>query len=321
MAEYVSEISDPKYKEEQEAYIAQLEAQNELPSGKALVRPSSGFVVKCTHRKRRDDNADSSKLYLNMVHSEQVAKPKANKTETGGSSWSLPYAIGPLRMEHDKSGNNLVPTFDCCFHPSSLRYAHCRKEFLDLVVDVAKDAAANAFEKSGDEVEIHSGYTILRGVSYKSGTTPKALLISCNANENGEERNDYRPETTMMPMASLIDADSSHEDTKVLVPKYKIVEQGVFDIADHTTAKPDAPAQRRPKQLVVSVYLDEATSAANINLDVSDRLLVIKPDPKSDVTKYSLELKLPYTVNSQKGNASFDVKRRILVVTLPVIAV
>lgn len=40
MAEYASEISDPKYREEQEAYIAQLEAQNELPSGKALVRPS-----------------------------------------------------------------------------------------------------------------------------------------------------------------------------------------------------------------------------------------------------------------------------------------
>ena len=40
MSEYVSELSDPKYKEEQEAYIAQLEAQNEVPSGKALVRPS-----------------------------------------------------------------------------------------------------------------------------------------------------------------------------------------------------------------------------------------------------------------------------------------
>ena len=40
MAEYVSELSDPKHKEEQEACIAQLETQNEVPSGKALVRPS-----------------------------------------------------------------------------------------------------------------------------------------------------------------------------------------------------------------------------------------------------------------------------------------
>ena len=40
LAEYVAELSDPTHKEEQEAYIAQLEAQNELPSGKALIWPS-----------------------------------------------------------------------------------------------------------------------------------------------------------------------------------------------------------------------------------------------------------------------------------------
>ena len=40
MADYVSEISDPKHREEQEAYISQLEAQNEVPGGKKLVRPS-----------------------------------------------------------------------------------------------------------------------------------------------------------------------------------------------------------------------------------------------------------------------------------------
>jgi dynein assembly factor 2 len=40
MAEYVAELSDPKHKEEQEAYIAQLEAQNELPSGQTLIWPS-----------------------------------------------------------------------------------------------------------------------------------------------------------------------------------------------------------------------------------------------------------------------------------------
>jgi hypothetical protein len=40
MAEYATEILDPKYKEEQEAYLAQLEARNELPFGRALVWPS-----------------------------------------------------------------------------------------------------------------------------------------------------------------------------------------------------------------------------------------------------------------------------------------
>ena len=40
MADYVAALSDPRYKEEQEAYLAQLESQNELPAGKILVRPS-----------------------------------------------------------------------------------------------------------------------------------------------------------------------------------------------------------------------------------------------------------------------------------------
>ena len=40
MAEYISEISDPKHRAEQEEYIAMLESQNEVPDGKTLVRPS-----------------------------------------------------------------------------------------------------------------------------------------------------------------------------------------------------------------------------------------------------------------------------------------
>jgi hypothetical protein len=40
LTEYVAELSDPKNNEEQTKYIAQLEAQKELPSGKALIWPS-----------------------------------------------------------------------------------------------------------------------------------------------------------------------------------------------------------------------------------------------------------------------------------------
>ncbi|KAL7531614.1 hypothetical protein ACHAXR_004137 [Thalassiosira sp. AJA248-18] len=334
MAEYVSEISDPKHKEEQEAYIAQLEAQNEVPTGKALVWPSSGFVVKCTHKKIRDDNVGKSKLFLNIVYSERVAEPTVNKSEHDGSNWSVPYAIGPLRMENDKSGRTLVPTFDCCFHPLSLKYAHGsntggKKPFLDLIVNIAKEAVGVAFEKAGDEVEIHTGYTILRGVSYKSGT-PKVLLVGC-----GDRNDDVKEDTTssressrakakeatpiistMGQAVSLVKNGKSCDDTKPRVPKYKIVEQGVFDIAEHTT-KTHAPMPRKPRQLVVHIYVDKAASAAHVNLDVSEQELVIKADSNC---KYSLELQLPYRVDSQKGNARFDTKQRTLIVTLPVVA-
>ena len=119
--------------------------------------------------------------------------------------------------------------------------------------------------------------------------------------------------------ASVLAKSDGGKDTEPepLVPKYKIVEQGTFDIADHTMLQDVATAAaKRPKQLIVHINLDEEeTSAANINLDVSEKMLKIIPDSKC---RYKLDLELPYPVNSQKGNASFDKRRSVLVVKLPV---
>jgi len=321
LSDYVSEISNPKFKEEQEKYIAQLEAKNELPAGKALVRPSSGFVVKCMHKKKREqDNnaATNSKLFLNIVHSEQVDEPSV----LDGSNWSVPFVIGPLRMEHDKEKKNLVATFDCCFHPLTLRQAHGSKEFLDLVVDIAKDAVGNSFSSSGDEVDILQGYTILKGISYKSGNQPKALMIS--SNKAVAEKNDSVVSTAVSvdkeKSSRTIDTTANNngndKEDELIIPKYKIVEQGVFDMLEQTNDKQTVQS-RRPKQLIVHIHLDKATtSVADINLDVSEKELKIMPDDKC---RYKLELTLPYLVNSTLGNASFDKKQSVLVVKLPVV--
>ena len=359
LSDYVSDISNPKFKEEQEAYLAQLEAQNELPTGKMLIRPSSGFVIKCMHKKKKrggEDDGPPSKLFLNIVHSDEIDEPTttaSNKSKSknleGSNNWSVPYAISPLRMEHDKSGNNLVATFDCCFHPISLRYAHGNKKFLELVIDIAKDAVTRSFKASGDEVEMLPDYTILKGVSYKSGSVPKSLMVSTananvdtdtDANNQCEDRQRSGNDSTCnkpsrsksskavnaVPVlsssndASVLAKSDGGKDTEPepLVPKYKIVEQGTFDIADHTMLQDVATAAaKRPKQLIVHINLDEEeTSAANINLDVSEKMLKIIPDSKC---RYKLDLELPYPVNSQKGNASFDKRRNVLIVKLPVV--
>lgn len=45
-----------------------------------------------------------SQLFANVVTSDKLAKPysKASSARPGGESWSLPVAVGPLRMEKDK---------------------------------------------------------------------------------------------------------------------------------------------------------------------------------------------------------------------------
>ena len=337
MAEYANELADPKYKEEQEAYLALLETNNELPSGKVLVWPSSGFVVKCMHRKRRESNgggsgsSSSSKLFLNIVYSDKVAEP-VEQQQLEGTKWSVPHALGPVRMELDKSGSTLIPTFDCCFHPLSLRHSHANKRFLNLLIDIAKDAVMAAFATSGDEVNILDGYTILRGVSYKTGK-PRALMMIMMPNElvaeKDEDMNVIQP--TPQDVEESSNVSSSPEEmitTEIRIPKYKIVEQHAFDIAESTLAMTQVTSQK-PSHLIVTVYLDTTTKSVDeINLLVRESELTITPnDEENNVDhllqpscRYKLNVILPYPVDERKGNASFDTNRSLLIVTLPVVA-
>jgi dynein assembly factor 2 len=171
LSSYVESLSDPRNREEQEAYISHLEANQELPVGKILLRPNPAFVVKC----HKTDNDKRSKLFINMLYADEIPKPSTGEASNKGNV-SVPYAIGPVRMEKDK-GNNLVPTFDVCFHPLSLKYAHGSKAFLELVVDIAKSAVIQAYASSGESsIAVDSKYTILKNVRYKNGR-PQVLIV------------------------------------------------------------------------------------------------------------------------------------------------
>lgn len=55
----------------------------------------AGFVVKVKQ-------PDQSKVFVNIVHSDQVAKAET-KSVDGKSQWSIPHNLGPPRSENDKS--------------------------------------------------------------------------------------------------------------------------------------------------------------------------------------------------------------------------
>ena len=333
-AEYVKELSDPASRREQEAYLSQLESQNETPRGKKLIRPAKGFVLKCLHRKRRDASATRrpAKLFVNVVHSEEVAAPSASERD-GGTSWSLPHALGPLRMEQDKRGS-LVPTFDCCFHPNALRLAHGSEEFRSLAVDTAKNAVAEAFRRSGDEVDMVPGYAILKGVRYNAGDDAKALLVpvahsglSRPAAAEREEAhvpaatNDETSRAAVKPRVETAGGGAKGQATGkegaggnkkggAVTPKYTITERDPFDISGHSSAN------SRPGHLIVRVELDGADSAADVALDVSELVVEIEPARSAEV-KYRLSLTLPYPVDPQRGRARFDRAKKVLSLDLP----
>jgi dynein assembly factor 2 len=174
MAEYVDEISDPKHRAEQDAYIREMEAKGETPKDKRVIHPAAGFVVKT----KKEDGA---KLFINVVSSTEVEQPTST-TVNGGSQWQLPHLLGPPRMERDKKDNS-VGAFDCCFHPLALQHAESARPFRDLLVSTAIDAVERSYKNQNQPTKLSRTYHVLLGVKYKTGP-PQALMVASRVESN-----------------------------------------------------------------------------------------------------------------------------------------
>ena len=172
MAEYVDEISDPKYREEQNQYIREMEAKGETPKGKALIHPKAGFVVKT--RKTGKADHTGAKVFINIVSSEKLQEPEATPCD-GGSRWALPHLLGPPRMERDKK-DATVSTFDCCFHPAAVQRANASKPFRDLLAQTAIESVEGSYERNSKGEKLERTYHVLLGVMYKTGH-PQPLMV------------------------------------------------------------------------------------------------------------------------------------------------
>lgn len=109
-------------------------------------RPTAGFVAKT----KKIENGTESKIFINIVNSEKIAAP-TKKSTPEGQNWSLPYSLGPPHMEKDKGGE-LVPAFDCCFHPEALTFANRSKQFRDLLVSTAISGIEESFKRQRQQV-------------------------------------------------------------------------------------------------------------------------------------------------------------------------
>ena len=213
-ADYMTELSDPKNRAEQDLYLRQLEEQNEVPHGKLVLRPEPGFVLKFKFNRKeaanRSGNGRSSKkknkptkLFINVVYSNKIRKPTSTEMKdptnnASGTYWTLPYSLGPLRMEKD-ANKVLVPTFDCCFHPETLAHGAKNPAFRDLIVKTAREGAMQQYKNMGNPVDIEKTHRILKGVKYKDGC-PIAMLITVK---------DCSPDTSSLPSQLSKDGDTS----------------------------------------------------------------------------------------------------------------
>eukprot|EP00921_Rhytidocystis_pertsovi_P015707 GHVQ01024938.1.p1 GENE.GHVQ01024938.1~~GHVQ01024938.1.p1 ORF type:complete len:142 (-),score=26.75 GHVQ01024938.1:59-484(-) len=77
--EYVNDLTDPKHRQEQEAYLRQLEEAGELPQGCELIRPRAGCCVRTTvvH-----SNQIEQKLFINICSTERCVMASTRVTHT-----------------------------------------------------------------------------------------------------------------------------------------------------------------------------------------------------------------------------------------------
>lgn len=113
-------------KQEYEAYISQLERDNNVPENKEIIRPKvvppphcclllgllmtsadmtpydihhvcgqAGFCIKTRNK------SDDAKFFINVCHHERIEKPSMKALPDGRQHWSVPNSLGPPRMEKD----------------------------------------------------------------------------------------------------------------------------------------------------------------------------------------------------------------------------
>ncbi|KAL7873527.1 hypothetical protein AOLI_G00125980 [Acnodon oligacanthus] len=136
---------------------------------------------------------------------------------------------------------------------------------------------------------------------------PDTLYIADTA--PNEKPNAAPPQDQKSPIK-----ESSLAPRQPTEPRYSVKYRSVVDLQDYRCSRDSAPGPR-PKEIIVTIDLPLIKSAGGIDLNVTERCLVLE----SQKPAYKLELQLSYPVDDDKGHAKFNKTKKQLTITLPVL--
>jgi dynein assembly factor 2 len=336
--EYVDEISDPKNKAEQEAYLKQLEQQGELPPGRKLLRPFAHSCLKTFTTSKR-----KLKIFINLCISEDIKAPNLERIKEGGN-WQLPYAMGHPRHDQDNKKKNCF-TFDIAFHPSAFVIAESSSKFMKLLCDTAISGANTLMQPQGEKVS--EDYKLMKNLKCKGGS-PGSIMVSLQRMENPHEPLKEREKTYKLSeegpklykelISSQIKNQREQDDIKLknetklaeeeekikkpeeepvkvnglILPKHKVIYSSPVDLGEFIDNR--YKTYKRPKEIVVNIAVPLLENLKECKIDVKEKHLVF--DVKGI---YYLEVKLDFDVVEDQAAAKFDRKRKELKIVLPVV--
>ncbi|XP_013383361.1 protein kintoun isoform X1 [Lingula anatina] len=342
-AEYAEEISDPENRKRYEEEIAQLESERGMDI--TFVNPDPGYVIKTTVN-------GEQKAFINICKNEHIDKPQMTK-ELGPNGktrvgWQIPHSFSPPRDDLDKGGQK-CKVYDVVFNPDAYRMAESNARFKKMIQDTAFDGIERQFDVKLDRKNLKFPKMKFKGVPVatvirkrkdegpneqdKPATNvegdadddddPLSKLPYPYDNKTTEEKRIAREEELAKQNAkkaeteakTKVTATSTKDPDAAEIPVYHIIHRSDMDLGDYRNA-PDAKTSTRPKELAVVVTLPLLKSAANIDLEIFEKRLLLESETPA---KYKLDLKLPYPVDETKGSAKFDKSKRQLIITLPVL--
>ena len=330
--EYVEEISDPKNKQEYEAYLKQLETGNELPPGRKLIRPEAHSCIKTTLKTKKN-----TKCFVNLCIAKEMPEPSLERSAKEGGTWSLPYAMGHPRHDQDKTGAHCL-TLDCAFNPYAFQVAKQSAQFQKLICDTAINAADAILKPQGEKVS--QDYKLLKKLKCK-GATPGSILVSESALKDpanapkvpAEERKYSLQEEGPKLYRELIcqqmkqekenqmkiseEKEESEEEKEevingIVAPKYKLTYSYNVDLADYIDTR--ERTTQHPKDINITIHVPRLEKLSEAKIDMKNRLLTFEVNGV-----YYLEVRLNNDVDEDAAKARFDRKRKEVKITLPII--
>ncbi|KAL6478115.1 hypothetical protein MHYP_G00139500 [Metynnis hypsauchen] len=316
--EYAEEISKPENKKKYEEEIAQLEQERGM--NVQFVHPKPHHVLKTSVNGKE-------KCFINICSNDLIGKPtcEAGRGNDGrvGQHWSLPYCLAPGRSDGDAKGNKCT-IYDVVFHPDTLYIAGKNARFVKLVNSTAIQGVEDAFKVKLDKLNAKALKIQYKGVPLpaiirkpisghpgKDEACPdeKLLHIHSTGIAPNEKPDAAPPQDHHSPIK-----ESSSAPRQPTKPHYSVKYRSVVDLQDYRCSRDSAPGPR-PKEIIVTIDLPLTKSAGDIDLNVTERSLVLE----SQKPAYKLELQLSYPVDDDKGDAKFNKAKKQLTITLPVL--
>ena len=350
------EFSD-EYIEVMKAYYQKLmnnpsELQNTLNSLKnSNVDAEGGITIvpdKYCCIKTTDEN--NEKIFINLVSSDKVDAPAEQHILEMNNQHGvrIPLSLSEPFEDHDVKGN-VCQVFDAIFNPGTLKKTESEPLVLNFIMQVIAGRIKERFKKNINvEKFVRMKNLIYKGNSVRSqrirarkvkideiinnrNEKDKNFSSNNNNNENtkyAHEINKEINERGKTPNWNFLIIKSNNLTGKLFKEINKIVKENVlsnkgkinynlltnfgnenldFEYYDGFNANPNFG-----KGILLCVELELLGKSSGINLNISDESLTLYVGKL-----YSLEINLPFKIDSNNSKSVFNIENRILFVYLP----